>query len=132
MTSPNCFLKQLSCGYQPTLALRLRLTPVTRVNQLTLCWSLHLYTFDQISPGYFIDVLTEVQCSPDHIMPNWDEYDLVCGKKGKCYFTEPVTGHFPLLLDDELSDVFHHCLTTHPLSIKIDHAAHHINNQDIW
>src|SRR5712692_6316444 len=41
-------------------------------------------------------------------------------------------GHFPLLSDDELSDIFHHCLTTHPLSIKIDCVACHINNQGIW
>src|SRR5713101_5335922 len=71
-----------------------------------------LHTFDQISPGYFIDVLTETHCSPDHIMPNWDEYDLVRGKKGKCHFAEPVTGHFPLLSDDKLLDVLHHCITT--------------------
>src|SRR5713226_8613524 len=64
-------------------------------------------------------------------MPNLDKFDLVRGKKRKHHFTEPVTGCFPLLLDDSLSEVFHHCLTTHPLSIKIDHAACHINNQGI-
>src|SRR6266852_8369807 len=64
-------------------------------------------------------------------MPDWDKFDLVRGKKGKCHFAEPVTGCFHLLSDDSLSDVFHHCLTTHPLSIKIDHVAHHIDNQGI-
>src|SRR5229473_5604544 len=91
-----------------------------------------LHTFDQITPGYFIDVIAEVRHSLDRIMPNWDEYDLVRGKKGKHYFAELVTGCFPLLLDDELSDIFHHCLTTHPLSIEIDHTTHHINNQGMW
>src|SRR5712692_8646230 len=90
-----------------------------------------LHTFDQISLGYFIDILAEIHHSPDCIMPNWDEYDLVRGKKGKRHFAEPVAGHFPLLSDNKLSDVFHHCLTTHPLSIEIDHAACHINNQGI-
>src|SRR5713226_9275866 len=64
-------------------------------------------------------------------MPNVDEFDLVRGKKGKHYFAEPVAGCFPLLSDNSLSDEFHHCLTTHPLSIEIDCAAHHINNQGI-
>src|SRR5713226_3382667 len=64
-------------------------------------------------------------------MPNLDEFDLVRGKKGKHHFAEPITGHFPLLLDDSLSEVFHHCLTTHPLSIEINHTAHHIDNQGI-
>src|SRR5229473_2797205 len=64
-------------------------------------------------------------------MPNLNEFDLVRGKKDKCHFMEPVTGCFPLLSDDSLSDVFHHCLTTHPLSIEINHAACHIDNQGI-
>src|SRR5216684_4194919 len=73
------------------------------------------HTFDQISPGYFLDILTEVQHSPDCLMPNLDEFDLVRGKKGKCYFAEPVAGHFLLLSDNSLSNEFHHCLITHPL-----------------
>src|SRR5713101_7344958 len=64
-------------------------------------------------------------------MPNINEFDLVRGKKGKWYFTEPVVGHFPLLSDDSLLEECHHHLITHPLSIEIDHAAHLLNNQGI-
>src|SRR5713226_8850718 len=100
------------------------------IDPFDTCPSCHLEdipmgpTFDQIPCPHLLEFLARLCLTPDHIHPEYNTLGNQPATCTWCFYTQPVKGHTPLLTDMELSPEFNHHLTTHPLAISMERAAH--------